>query len=106
VCAAYYNQVPGGIFNYDYYGYTFPCNVTNLPAFTFGIGEGYRGYVPGEYFNYSPTGAGDGLCFGGLQSSDDIGLNIVGDILLKSQLVVFEGGNSPRIGFANKFDTW
>ncbi|KAF7554314.1 hypothetical protein G7Z17_g3018 [Cylindrodendrum hubeiense] len=41
------------------------------------------------------------MCFGGMQSSDSAGINIFGDIALKSAFVVFDGGNS-QIGFAAK----
>jgi aspergillopepsin I len=88
--------------DYDNTGlYIFPCNA-KLPDLAFSVGSSYTGVVPGKYINYSVTGLGDGNCIGGLQSSDDIGINIVGDILLKSQFVIFEGGASPRLGFAAK----
>lgn len=40
-------------------------------------------------------------CFGGLQPSDDIGLNIFGDVALKAAYVVFNG-ETPSIGWAQK----
>lgn len=52
--------------------------------------------------NYSTTGFDDGNCIGGLQPSYLTGINIVGDILLKSQFVIFKGGDSPQLGFAAK----
>ena len=52
--------------------------------------------------NYSTTGFDDGNCVGGLQSSDAIRINICGNILLKSQFFIFEGGGSPRLGFDTK----
>jgi aspergillopepsin I len=99
---AYYNAVPGAFLDeYNTGLYIFPCDA-KLPDFAFSVGSSYTGVIPGNYVNYSVTGFGDGNCIGGLQSSDDIGINICGDTLLKSQFVIFEGGSSPRLGFAAK----
>lgn len=38
-------------------------------------------------------------CYGGMQSSKGVGFNILGDVFLKSLLVVFDQGGQ-RIGFA------
>ncbi|KAL8348898.1 hypothetical protein RB601_002192 [Gaeumannomyces tritici] len=94
---AYYAKVPGTRYDAGYAAFVFPCNA-RLPDFRFGIG-GYRGLVPGRYINYgyiNPT-----TCYGGIQSSEGIGISILGDILLKAQFVVFDLGRM-RVGFANK----
>ncbi|PMD41001.1 acid protease [Hyaloscypha variabilis F] len=97
----YYSAVVGAFLDEENTGLEiFPCGA-KLPDFAFSVGE-YTGVIPGNYMNYSTTGFGDGNCIGGLQSSDGIGLNIAGDILLKSQFVIFDGGASPRLGFAAK----
>lgn len=99
VVTAYYAQVEDAAYNGVAGGYVFPCS-SSLPSFTFGIGT-YKGVVPGSYLNYAPTDTTNTTCYGGLQSSADIGFAIYGDILLKSQFVVFDAGNM-RLGWASK----
>lgn len=97
VVSAYYAKVSGATYDNSQGGYVFPCSAT-LPSFTFGVGS-YRGVIPGSYINYAPVSSTQ--CYGGIQSDDGIGFSIYGDILLKAQFVVFDGGNT-RLGFANK----
>jgi hypothetical protein len=97
IVAAYWSAVPGATFDSSQGGITFPCTAT-LPDFTFGIGE-YRGVVPGPFMLYANINTD--LCFGGIQSSTGIGFSIFGDVVLKAQFVVFDGGNE-RLGWANK----
>ena len=59
----------------------------------------YKGTVPGRYMNYGEVNAT--WCYGGMQSSEDIGFSIFGDVLLKAQFVVFDLGGM-RVGFAGK----
>lgn len=98
---AYYGAVSGATNNQQQGGYTYPCN-NALPDISFQIGGGYTAVVPGSYVTYAPVDESGTTCFGGIQSSAGIGFNIFGDIFLKSQFVVFQGGNSPRLGFAAK----
>ncbi|KAG8526929.1 uncharacterized protein KY384_008358 [Bacidia gigantensis] len=98
VVSAYYAAVDGAENSQSEGGYIFPCDAT-LPDLTFQI-EDYAAVVPGSFFNYAPASA-EGQCFGGLQSSGDLGLSIFGDVFLKAQYVVFS--NSPlQLGFAPK----
>ncbi|KAL9001071.1 MAG: hypothetical protein Q9188_005538 [Gyalolechia gomerana] len=97
---AYYGAVDGAQNDQQQGGYTYPCSA-ELPDISFGIG-GYTAVVPGSYVNYAPVDASGTTCFGGIQSSAGIGLNIFGDIFLKSQFVVFQGGDNPQLGFAAK----
>jgi hypothetical protein len=99
VVLAYWTAVAGAVNDTSNGGYVFPCNAT-LPDFIFGIDE-YRGRVPGRYLNFTTVDDTGTTCFGGLQSSGRIGFSIFGDILLKSQFVVFDAGNS-RLGWAPK----
>ncbi|KAE9377392.1 endothiapepsin [Stipitochalara longipes BDJ] len=101
VCNSYYSAVPGASNDANGPGYIFPCE-SELPDFKFTIDSGYTGILPGSYLNYSTTGASDGNCVGGIQDSTRFGIGIAGDMLLKSQFVVFEGGNSTKLGFAAK----
>ena len=100
VVTAYYRSVSGASNSATYGGYVFPCSAT-LPSLTLGIGS-YRAVVPGTYLNYAPVTTGSSTCFGGLQSSAGIGINIYGDVFLKSQYVVFDNSATPRLGVAAK----
>ncbi|KAF5663512.1 hypothetical protein FHETE_7459 [Fusarium heterosporum] len=93
----YYKKVKGAYIHKDYDVWVFPCEA-KLPSFYFGFGS-YRGKVPGNYMNYGRLTTS--LCYGGIQSSEGIGFAILGDILLKSQFVVFDL-KGQRVGFANK----
>ncbi|KAG5806825.1 hypothetical protein H9Q74_009309 [Fusarium xylarioides] len=97
----YYGNVKGSTFSTIEGGWVFPCDNENNPDFTFGIGAHYRGRIPGSFLNYARVISKFGYCFGGIQSDVDFGFSIFGDILLKSQFVVFDGGNT-RVGFASK----
>jgi hypothetical protein len=79
---AYYAKVSGSSNSNTYGGYIYPCSAT-LPTFTFGVGSA-RITIPGTYINYGPVTDGSSTCFGGLQSSSGIGINIFGDVALKA----------------------
>lgn len=100
IVKAYYAQVSGSSNSNTYGGYIFPCSRT-LPSFTFGVSSA-RITIPGTYLNYGPVSTGSSTCFGGLQSSADIGINIFGDVALKAAFVVFNGASTPTIGWASK----
>lgn len=101
---AYYRQTRTAQNSNAYGGWVFPCSMT-LPNFTIVIG-GQKFVVPGSYMNYGPVyynSNGQGTCFGGLQSSSGMGINILGDIFIKSQFIVFSHPSSgPQLGFAAK----
>ncbi|KAK4245035.1 aspartic-type endopeptidase [Corynascus novoguineensis] len=100
IITAYYRQVQGATNSRTYGGYVFPCNAT-LPSFTFGIGEA-RLTIPSSYMSYAPVTEGSATCFGGLQNSNALGVNIWGDVALKAAFVVFNGEDPPTIGWAAK----
>ncbi|KAI5465315.1 aspartic peptidase domain-containing protein [Mariannaea sp. PMI_226] len=97
IVKAYYARVKGARLHKRMGVMVFPCE-SHLPDFIFGMGP-YRGTVPGHYMSYGENG--DGSCYGGLQTSDDLPFAILGGILLKAQFVVFNIANHT-IGFANK----
>ncbi|KAI1266949.1 secreted aspartic proteinase precursor [Xylariaceae sp. FL1019] len=99
VVSAYYAQVSGAKNDASEGGYVFSCSAT-LPSFTIGVGSA-RIVIPAKYINYGPVEEGSSTCFGGIQSSADIGINILGDVALKSAYVVFDT-STPRIGWASK----
>ncbi|KAK0651035.1 aspartic peptidase domain-containing protein [Cercophora newfieldiana] len=100
VANAYYKAIPGASNSRTYGGYVFPCN-TAPPPFHFGLGS-EKFTIPGKFINYGPASLGSNTCFGGIQSSANVGINIWGGVALKAGLVVFEAGEKPRMGFANK----
>lgn len=101
IVSAYYRQVPGaGTSRSAGGGYAFPCNA-NLPVFTFGVGSS-KVTIPGRYMNYGPITPGSANCYGGLQSSSGVGINIWGGVALKAAFVVFDASEKPQLGWAPK----
>ncbi|KAI1851557.1 hypothetical protein JX265_012361 [Neoarthrinium moseri] len=96
----YYSKVSGAVNSSSEGGYVFPCSAT-LPTFTYTVGS-VSIVIPADYMNFSPVSDGSSTCFGGLQSSADIGINIFGDVALKAAYVVFNGASTPQVGFATK----
>ena len=79
----------------------FPCSST-LPDLVLGM-AGQTFTIPARYFNFQQVLTTPmALCAGGLQSSDSIGLSIVGDVALKALFVVFDSGDTKQLGFASK----
>lgn len=93
VINAYYSRVSGAE-NSDQ-GVIFPCTST-LPSFSVTVG-GVKRTTPGTYINYASVGGG--YCYGGIQSNEGLPFSILGDVFLKSQYVVFDGG-ATRLGMA------
>ncbi|ODA76917.1 hypothetical protein RJ55_07433 [Drechmeria coniospora] len=93
----YYDAVDGAGMDRKQGMMVFPCKA-RAPDFVFGIG-GYRGVVPGDFMKYANVNSTH--CFGGIQTSGNIGFSVFGDILIKAQFVVFDQGNM-QVGFANK----
>lgn len=94
IVQAYYDQVKGA--KVDNQGVIFPCTAS-LPDLYIQLGPNYLGMIPGALINYQATG--DGMCFGGLQTNAGQHVQILGDVMFKSQFVVFDGAG-PSIGFA------
>ena len=103
VATAYYKQVQGAQLNQEQGGFTFPCN-TALPNFNVQMGDTYVATIPGALINFSPVSQAPGdsaaaQCFGGIQSNGGSNLQVYGDVMFKSQFVVFDG-SKPQLGFA------
>lgn len=84
--------------------FTFPCKfANNLPDLMFKLPEtNHVLTIPGPYLNYGPVrGDDDGYCWGGMQSSEDLDVTILGDVMLKALYVVFDL-ETKKVGFANK----
>lgn len=99
VVQAYYAEVPGAQNVASAGGWTFSCSAA-LPDFQFVVGA-VTITIPGKYINYAPTDNTGQSCFGGLQDRGPLGINIFGDVALKSAFVVFDG-STPSLGWANK----
>ncbi|GAB7355937.1 hypothetical protein MBLNU459_g6575t1 [Dothideomycetes sp. NU459] len=98
VAQAYYAQVSGSSLSSSQGGYIYPCSAT-LPDFAVAIGSEYMATVPGDSITFANIDSTN--CFGGIQSNGGSGQQIYGDVLLKSQFVVFDGKNVV-LGMANK----
>ncbi|TID06877.1 Aspartic protease pep1 [Colletotrichum higginsianum] len=103
IVSAYYQRIASAKFDSTNGGFVFNCG-DKIPSFTVDLGT-YKAVVPGEFMKFAPV---DGetietstTCFGGIQSAAALPFAIYGDVFLKSQYVVFHGGNS-QLGFANK----
>jgi hypothetical protein len=97
---AYYKTVPGAINDDTQGGYTFPCSTT-LPTFSVELGGGYYADIPGSLLNYAPISDGSSTCFGAVQSNGGNSFQIFGDIMFKTQFVVFNG-KTKQLGFATQ----
>ncbi|KAF1993864.1 Asp-domain-containing protein [Amniculicola lignicola CBS 123094] len=100
VVKAYYAGLAGSSNSATYGGYVFPC-ATTPPTFSIVI-AGVRQTIPGLHINYGPVTSGSKTCFGGIQDNTGIGFSILGDVFLKSKVVVFDGSATPRLGFAQQ----
>ncbi|EMC91743.1 hypothetical protein BAUCODRAFT_79696 [Baudoinia panamericana UAMH 10762] len=97
VATAYWSQVAGATLSSRMGGWVYPCSAT-LPTFGIAVG-GYMAMLNGTDLEYSAVGGGK--CFGGVQSNQGGGLQILGDVLLKNYFAVFDAGNE-RFGIAEK----
>ncbi|RMZ88204.1 hypothetical protein DV736_g4573, partial [Chaetothyriales sp. CBS 134916] len=95
----YYLNISGASYSLTDGGWVFPSSA-DLPDFVVGI-NGAKLTIPGSYLKYAPTDDSGETTYGGLQSSDGIGVNIFGDIFLKAVFVVFDNDNL-QLGFASK----
>ncbi|KAF2154806.1 acid protease [Myriangium duriaei CBS 260.36] len=97
IVALYYAKVSGAFNSESAGGWVFPCSA-KLPAFQITIGTGE--------FDIGGTNLNAGLvegqwCFGGLQSDEGVGGNLLGDVFLRAVFTVWDQSTTPaRLGFA------
>lgn len=101
VVKAYYAKVSGSSNSATYGGYVYACSTT-LPSLTIYIGS-TPFTVPGSSMNYGPVTSS--TCFGALQSSASLGINILGDAFINNFYVVFDfvsESATSQVGFAKQ----
>lgn len=106
---AYWIDVPSARHDAAQEMWLFPCaQRTSLPDLHLRIGGAYDAVVPGSDLDFGAVEergqgvSGAAMCYGGVQSSEGLGVEaILGDVFLKSQLVVL-GLEDGRVGFAEK----
>ena len=102
VAEAYYGQVSSAQYDSRQAGYVYDCS-EDLPAFGVAIGDSdYTAAINGTQVTYAEIG--NNQCFGGVQGNQGGGIQILGAVLLKQHLAVFDGGSngSPRFGIAEQ----
>jgi hypothetical protein len=90
VATAYYSQVKGATNDAQVGGFTYPCN-TQMPDFAVAMGPTYMAKIPGNMVTFAQVDAN--TCFGGIQSNGGANLQIYGDVMFRTQYVVFDGKN-------------
>ncbi|KAL5601131.1 uncharacterized protein BROUX77_005380 [Berkeleyomyces rouxiae] len=95
----YYAKVENAHYNKENAGFVYPCN-SQLPDFTF-LSGGTAISIPGRYLKLNLVDEELDLCFGALQSSEELGVNILGSPAFKSAFVVFNP-SGREIGWARK----
>ncbi|RMZ72580.1 eukaryotic aspartyl protease [Pyrenophora seminiperda CCB06] len=100
VAEAYYSQVKGAQLNAQVGGFIYPCSA-KLPDMSVAIGDSYMAKIPGSQVTFATVDAANTTCFGGVQGNQGSGLQIYGDVLFRSQLVAFNGGNQS-LGMGQK----
>jgi aspergillopepsin I len=101
VVKAYYATVKGSYFSNENGGYMYPC-LSKAPDFGVELGNGYYGIIPSALMTYTKIDL-DLNCYGSLQANTGMpySLQIFGDIVFKTQFVVFNGGTA-QLGFAKQ----
>ncbi|KAL5601132.1 uncharacterized protein BROUX77_005381 [Berkeleyomyces rouxiae] len=95
----YYAKIENAKYSKEHAGYVFPC-ADKLPGFTF-LSGGTSISISGRYLKLNRVDEERDLCFGALQASNDLGVNVFGSPAFKSAFVVFDVKNY-EIGWGNK----
>ncbi|KAK2845293.1 hypothetical protein FQN49_005863 [Arthroderma sp. PD_2] len=103
IVKAYYAQVKGA--RYDskrHAGWVYPCS-SPMPSLFLAVGKDHMAIIPSTlltFQNYGPDkDTGVDICYGGLQSNNDGGIQILGDVFFKALFVVFDK-RGPSISLA------
>ena len=98
VVEAYYKKISSASYDSQQGGYVYDCDAADIPSLGVAIG-GYTATLTSSQITFAPVDSNS--CFGGVQSNNGGGIQIMGDMLLKHFFAVFDGGNE-QFGIANK----
>ncbi|CAK7269644.1 hypothetical protein SEPCBS119000_003673 [Sporothrix epigloea] len=101
-CKALYAAIPGAKYDETQQGWVIPASVTldQLPTVKIAVGDNDFELQPEDLVYGEPE---DGVWFGAVQSRGDMGLDILGDVFLKSIYAIFDVGN-VRFGAISKIE--
>ncbi|CAK7269840.1 hypothetical protein SEPCBS57363_003804 [Sporothrix epigloea] len=101
-CKALYAAIPGAKYDETQQGWVIPATVTldQLPSVKIAVGDNDFELQPEDLVYGEPE---DGVWFGAVQSRGDLGLDILGDVFLKSIYAIFDVGN-VRFGAIPKIE--
>ncbi|KAF3482245.1 aspartyl protease 3 [Arthroderma uncinatum] len=103
IVKAYYDQVKGARYESKRYaGWVYPCS-SSMPSLFLAVGKDHMAIIPSTlltFQNYGPDpDTGVDTCYGGLQSNNAGGIQILGDVFFKALFVVFDK-RGPSISLA------
>jgi len=97
----YYEQIPNSAWNETYKRYQFPCPGKTMPDIVFGVGDSFKGVIPGNLIQYYLLDGPRNICLGDIYATKDGDTVLWGKLIIQNFYVVHDYKNR-RVGFANK----